>query len=214
MQPVDWTQYIGCKFNKLTILGIAKNGDYNRSRYICKCDCGKEAINYCTVIVRGVVKSCGCYRKENRIIKHGKSKTKLYQVWNGIIARCENPHSNRYEYYGGRGIKICKEWRSDFVTFHDWSMANGYKEGLSIDRINLNGDYEPNNCRWATNKMQANNTSRNRYIEYNDEIKTVKEWSEFFGFNYKYFHEKLKKCDWDLGKLLEIDYFKEKLKCV
>ncbi len=152
--------------------------------YLCKCDCGtiKEVAK--TSLTKKRSLSCGCLRKEKlskKMTKHNKSKTKLYKVWYGIKERCLNSREVDYKYYGGRGIKMSDEWRNDFMAFYNWSMANGYKENLTIDRINNDGNYEPNNSRWVDRKKQANNTRRNHFFTYKNEKHTLSEWEEILG---------------------------------
>lgn len=108
---------------------------------------------------------------------HGLSYTKEYAIWKNMLRRCENPKEKRYKDYGGRGISVCKEWH-DIETFYKWTKDSGYKEGLTIDRIDVNGNYEPNNCRWATQKEQVNNERRNIKVEFNGVVHTLAEWSE------------------------------------
>lgn len=134
---------------------------------ICKCDCGKikelRSDTFRTTTNRPTTVSCGCYVKTRKGPSYidDRTKTKLYHVWYGILQRCNNPKSTPYKYYGGRGIKCLF---SDWESFRDWSLANGYKEGLSIDRINTNGHYEPDNCRWVTSDIQQAN--RNKQCNY------------------------------------------------
>lgn len=131
----------------------------------------------------GSVKSCGCLHLEiNRTIlrtlniTHDKTNTKLYQVWSSMKQRCYHGNNKNYKHYGGRGIIMCDEWLNDFMNFYNWSMDNGYDDTLTIDRIDVNGNYEPSNCRWATMKQQNRNQRRTIYFTYNNETHCLKEW--------------------------------------
>lgn len=118
---------------------------------------------------RGSTRSCGCLKRETsakRFRTHGFSNSKLHGVWATMKARCYNDTQDSYKFYGGRGIKVCDEWREDFVPFLNWAMENGYEEGLSLDRIDPEVDYGPDNCRWATSKQQARNKRNTNYIHY------------------------------------------------
>lgn len=117
--------------------------------------------------------------------------------------RCYNPKDKRYKNYGGRGIKICDEWLHSFESFYEWSLKNGYQDGLTIDRIDVNGNYEPNNCRWATWDVQCNNRTNNVYIEYNGEIKTLKQWCDILNIDYKKAHNRIHKLKWDAKRAFE-----------
>lgn len=151
-------------------LGMKKpNEDDKRSRHyaIYKCFCGKEFETRIDGVKNGKTKSCGCVRKEklSLIFKekytiHGLRNHKLYKIYSNIIERCEREKHKSYKDYGGRGITICKDWRENFINFYNWATNNGYKSGLSIDRINNDGNYEPNNCRWTTKEVQARNTRK------------------------------------------------------
>jgi hypothetical protein len=113
--------------------------------------------------------------------KHGQRHSRLYRIWDGLRRRCNDPKAASYKSYGGRGIKVCPEWDNDFQSFYEWAMANGYEEDLTIDRINNDGNYEPNNCRWVTPKEQAKNKRNTPYVTYNGMIKTQREWDNYFG---------------------------------
>lgn len=117
--------------------------------------------------------------KENA--KHGQRNTRLYKIWCGMKYRCYNSNSDEYETYGGRGIRICKEWNLNFRKFYDWAMNNGYEDNLTIDRINVNGNYTPENCRWTTMKVQENNKRNNRIIEYKNKMQTISQWADDIG---------------------------------
>ena len=188
---------IGQKFGKLTVLKrtanyVSKNGTTKRVQWLCRCDCGKEIVVASNNLTRGHTQSCGCIRKEKQFFIHGLRHTKIYNVWNNIRQRCNNPNVKCYSRYGGRGIKVCNEWQNDFLTFYEWAIQNGYKEGLSIDRIDNNGNYEPCNCRWVDNKTQSNNRRSNHFITYNGETHTVAEWSRKTGIKSTTLFERIK----------------------
>lgn len=153
----------GERYGKLVVVEEAepiysKTGKMIR-RWKCKCDCGNITIVRHGDLRNGSTVSRGCYNyeKESAVKTHGYSRTKLGNVFEGMKQRCNNPKNKNYEKYGGRGIKICTEWLNDPKKFFDWAIKNGYKEGLSIDRIDVNGNYEPDNCRWADNETQCLN---------------------------------------------------------
>lgn len=142
----------GRRFGKLTVITRCGTHKSGRALWLCQCDCGNEHIAKASDLLRGSTSSCGCNRGS-----HHMTGSRLYRIWNGMKTRCYYPHNDNYSYYGGRGISICDEWRENFETFMQWSLSNGYNDELSIDRINVEGDYEPENCRWVDWKTQCNN---------------------------------------------------------
>lgn len=159
----------GQKFGKLTVIERTYNSKHKAAQWRCKCECGNEVIVSSNNLRTGHTKSCGCSRKETNskrfkeiYTKHGQADTRLYVVWSGIKKRIHNENDSHYQYYGGRGITICEEWDNDFACFYKWAMENGYNPNApygecTIDRINPNGNYEPNNCRWVNLNVQAKN---------------------------------------------------------
>ena len=150
----------GQRFGRLTVVertGTSKNGN---ALWACRCDCGNVAVVRGASLKNGITRSCGCLIAEStkdRNTTHGLRKTRLYHVWANMKDRCLNPNTPSYSYYGGRGITICDEWRDDFQAFYDWAMANGHRDDLSIDRIDNDKGYNPDNCRWATHSEQMHN---------------------------------------------------------
>lgn len=200
----------GQRFGRLIVQKIVS---HKPIRWECKCDCGNTTIVIADTLKRGETISCGCYRNEcvrDRSIKHNESHTKLHQVWSGMKTRCNNPNFEFYKDYGGRGIKVCDEWQNDYIAFRDWALQNGYAEGLSIDRIDVNGNYEPSNCRWVTDKVQANNKTTNRFIEYKGETHTLQQWSEILGVSVGRLFHRLDKMGWSVEKTFETGDLRKK----
>lgn len=145
-------------------------------RFRCKCNCGNETEVLFSSLRSGLTVSCGCYlrkRSREQMTRHGMKGTRIYNIYRGIKQRCLNPKNQHYPLYGGRGIRMCNEWANSPEAFFKWAFANGYTENLTLDRIDVNGDYEPSNCRWATHKQQMNNTRSNFNIEYGGVVKTL-----------------------------------------
>lgn len=200
MRLIDLT---GQRFGKLTVIERTQSTNKN-AKWICECECGKIVSVFGADLRSGKTKSCGCLFSEQlarRNYKHGLSKCKLVDVWRGMKNRCCNPNNEAYDNYGGRGITICDEWINDFESFYNWSISNGYSDNLSIDRIDNDKGYSPDNCRWATRKEQANNKRTNRRIYYKGVTLTAREWENATGINS---HTIIKRLEmgWDVEKAL------------
>jgi len=174
----------GMKFGKLTVLRRSSDtggGKKPTVKWICRCDCGKV----CTVpggsLKTGHTKSCGCLHTKHH---GGRDEPRLYNAWLNMRRRVNDPTNKRYASYGGKGVKICDEWQNDFIAFRNWAKANGYADNLTIDRIDNNGDYCPENCRWVDSYVQQNNTSRNRYIYVRGELMTMANAAKTLGLTY------------------------------
>lgn len=182
---MDYSEYIGERFGRLTLIeleGISKN---HKPMFLCHCDCGNEVVVDLYALRTGHTRSCGCYNKERlreaNTVHGGSLGDRLHNIWGHMLHRCNNKNMANY---GGRGISVCREWAESFEVFRDWALANGYRDDLTIDRIDNDGNYCPENCRWATMRTQANNTRRNHNLTAFGETKTVTEWSRVYGVKY------------------------------
>ena len=198
----EFKDLAGMKFGRLLVIGISRkvpSGKRDRYYWNCRCDCGntKEVRTDC--LTSKYVQSCGCLKKEqNRINlvknhRHKLSNTNLWHVYYGMLHRCYNMDDLRYSNYGGRGISVCDEWKNSFDKFIQWSFCNGYKKGLQIDRVDNNGNYEPNNCRWVDTKQNCRNRSSNILVEYEGSMITIIELSEILNQPYKKVYYKYRK---------------------
>ncbi len=193
---------VGKKFSSLEVLSF----EYMKNRgayFLCKCDCGVLCIKLGTTIKSNTTKSCGCVGKETQrvaVTKHGGSKGKLFFCLQAIKRRCFNAKNRSYRRYGGRGISVCDDWLV-YENFESWALSNGYKEGLSIDRINNDGNYEPGNCRWTTSKVQGNNKESCVYLTYNGEKLTIAQWAEKTNISWSTIKRRLKS-GWPVNDIL------------
>lgn len=183
---------IGDKFGHWTVIGdYIKDVNGCHKKYLCECDCVDKTQKYVDEqnLKRGLSNSCGCLTKEitrKNFTTHGLTKTRLYKVWIDMRSRCYNPNVRSYKDYGKKGIKVCPEWKDDFFAFWKWAYQNGYDDSskygeCTLDRINVEGNYEPTNCRWINAKMQSNNRTSNVIITYNGESHNITQWSEITG---------------------------------
>lgn len=189
------------RYGKLTVIEfIRKEGRY--VYWKCKCDCGNYKIVKGEDLRRKHTLSCGCLKhKSPPNTTHNMSKTRLYIIWQDMKKRCSNPNLYEYKNYGGRGITVCHEWKSSFIDFRDWALENGYRDDLTIDRIDVNGNYEPDNCRWITKKEQNYNRRNNRIFEYNGKRQTVTQWAEEYSISLSKIYYRLK-LGWSFEKII------------
>jgi len=191
------------RFGRLVVLQ-REGTQCGSATWLCECDCGNKTIVNGHNLRRGLIVSCGCKRATVPSFKtHGKSKTRLHNIWRGIKQRCYNPNRDSYMQYGGRGITMCNEWKDSFESFYDWSMENGYSDDLSIDRIDNDGNYEPGNCRWATKEEQANNRTTSANLTLNEETHTIAEWTRITGLSKATIEGRLKR-GWTVEKALTV----------
>ena len=196
MKTIDRT---GQKFNMLTVIRRVPS---KHTRWECLCDCGNTTYVSDANLVRGAVKSCGCLKKKGNGGTHHKCYTRLYRIYSEILRRCYNPHTHEYPRYGGRGITMCDEWKQSFVAFYDWANNNGYSDELTIDRIDNDGIYSPENCRWATVTEQANNRRSCIMITRDGKTQSLKQWCDELNISYKTVHMRVRYLGWNIEKAL------------
>ena len=190
---------------------ITKGGN-RYTQWVCNCECGNQVVSRTAYIKNDNTKSCGCLKilkaqqhmkiLHQQQITHNGSHDRLYGIWTNIKQRCNNPNDPRYDDYGGRGILICNGWVHSYESFRDWAMSHGYSDDLSIDRIDVNGNYEPSNCKWSTIKEQQNNMRSNRLLTYKGETHTISEWSEITGINKSTIRKRIDRSGWSIEKSL------------
>lgn len=195
MKKIDMA---GKRFGHLTVMKEAYRIN-KRIYWLCLCDCGKEKAIDGRHLRDGNTTSCGCMQ---RCYGHGKTETRLYHIWCTMKARCLRETSNKYSRYGGRGITICDEWKNNFNAFYEWAKQNGYEDDLSIDRINNDKGYYPENCRWATPEEQANNTAQNVYVEYNGIKTTISRMARLHNMKPSILSKRLKR-GWSIERAIE-----------
>lgn len=188
-------------FGYWTVIERAENHPTTRSaQWLCECECGTRRIIRASQLKSGKSKSCGCHKNDYNKT-HGGKGTRLYEIWRQMRYRCENPNNQAYEKYGARGITVCEDWH-DFAMFRKWAMENGYKDSLSIDRIDNDKGYSPDNCRWETSRVQMNNRRMCHVLEYGGEKLTVSQWAEKLGVPRSTLMNRIKR-GWDIEKVLK-----------
>lgn len=193
MRRIDLTNQT---FGRLRVISYSHTTKDGRAMWLCNCSCGNQKITSSKDLKRGTIQSCGCLRKEvvsKRQKTHGLSESRLYYIWSTMKRRCETAKSEKARKdYLERGITVCKEWH-DFSIFQKWALNNGYSENLTIDRINNNGNYCPENCRWVNQKTQQNNKRNNVRLTYNNKTQTIAQWADELGMKYNTLDERLRK---------------------
>lgn len=183
-------------------------------KVLCRCKCGTEKEVQKKHLLSGNSTSCGCLRNQKQsekmkannpcVVKHNMHKAKIYGIWCNVKNRCYNSNNAKYQYYGGRGIGVCDEWQ-EFEPFKEWALSNGYKDGLTIDRIDCDGNYEPSNCRWITIQEQQYNKHNNHLLTYNGRTQTLMEWSRERGIKYNTLQARICRGHWSVGRALEYE---------
>lgn len=199
-QRMDLT---GQKFGRLTVLEY----DPKRARWICLCECGKKTWVLPPSLKRGFTKSCGCLKSDLARIahfKHGKAKSKIFNIWSHIRRRCFNPNTKYYEHYGGRGINVCERWMNFENFYADMGDPPEGEGRISLDRIDNNGNYEPGNCRWANQKMQSDNKRTTRFFEYQGEKHTLRDWAKIKGVSYGQLRQRIYQRGWGFEEAITI----------
>lgn len=175
----------GKDFGRLKVISPANPSKCGKSRFFCQCSCGNLIIVEGCNLVSGATQSCGCFRREKTKklkLSHGMVKTRLYRCWRNMHDRCLNPKNKEFSNYGARGISICKEWR-DFSVFYQWAISNGYRDDLTIDRIDVNKGYSPQNCRWTDTYNQARNRTDNVWITIDGKRMIQEDWAKELGIS-------------------------------
>ena len=194
-QKPNLPSLVGQTFHELTVVSEVVPATHpGRREWLCRCSCGNTTVVQTAYLTYGTTKSCGCLklrRLMERSVTHGMSATRLYKTWSDMRARCYDPNNKRYSVYGGRGIAVCSEWFHGFSAFAKWALANGYTDELTIDRIDVNKNYEPENCRFIPHREQSHNRNWNHQITINGRTQIMKDWADEAGLNYATFVDRV-----------------------
>lgn len=204
----------GQKFGRLTVLEFAgykrRSDGRNNGWWKCVCDCKKVSLATTANLTSGAVQSCGCLMRERArevhtkhgFLTHNEPDPRIYSIWNCMKTRCYNPRRKDYEQYCKRGIIVCDEWKDNFQNFYEWAIHNGYADNLTLDRIDPNGNYCPENCRWATVDEQANNKRNTHYVEWNGEKYTISQLAKKYNIPSHILRGRIVQCGWDAQRAL------------
>jgi hypothetical protein len=195
---------VGKRFGRLVVLSFSHRNEGKQAFWLCQCDCGNQIITQGYSITSGATKSCGCLCSEiNKTVHttHGKYYTRIHKIYSYMMTRCYNKKSDAYNNYGGRGIMICDEWKNDFISFYNWAYQSGYQDNLTIERIDVNGNYCPENCTWIPLVEQGKNKTTMNLIEYEGEVHYVTEWARIKGFKSPFVIFNRLKLGWSIEKI-------------
>lgn len=198
---IDLTEQV---FGRLTVVERTENSKTGKTRWRCKCDCGNITTPYATDLRRQNTKSCGCLNKEattKRNFIHGMSHSSEHNIWWAMVQRCYNPKDQAFSRYGGRGITICNEWRTDFMAFFN-HIGPRPSKNYSIERVNNNKGYKPGNVKWGTRIEQSNNKRDNHPITFNGQTKNLTQWARSAGINKKTLFNRINTLNWPIEKAL------------
>lgn len=208
MSKYNREEYLNKKYNGLTVKGFEHKN--NSLSWLCECECGSMKIYNPYKVITGHTKTCGCGKVErcHRLTelyrtKHGGRHERLYNIWHGMKLRCYTPTNKDYNNYGGRGITICEEWINDYAAFRKWALTNGYADDLSIDRIDNDKGYSPDNCRWVNTIKQNNNRRSNHLITYKGETKSIADFCNEKGLSFQTIYARIVHRGWSVEKALE-----------
>ena len=193
----------GTRFGRLTVLHEAPRGPKGHTRSVCKCECGNVTVVTNSKLVSGHTQSCGCLVKDNRSnLQHGESYTRLHSVWSSMKARCLCQTDPAYKHYGARGIRVCEAWK-DYKTFASWAKTHGYSDSLTIERVDVNGNYEPENCRFIPLAEQAWNRRSSKTITYKGKTQCLEQWARDLGINSGTLSSRINRQHWSIKHAFE-----------
>jgi hypothetical protein len=196
---------VGNRYGRLIVVRRAENSPHGSTRWLCKCDCGNECVVHSVSLKTGNTTSCGCFKRENaqKLYSTVRQKDKhLYSVWSGMKQRCFNKNSSSYHNYGGRGITMDSRWAENYETFYNWAIKAGYKRGLTIDRINNDGNYCEENCRFVDRQVQANNKRNVKTYTIDGKTQSLPDWCREYNIGYSLVYQRVSTLRWPIDKAL------------